>query len=109
MRKLMIALTIVGLGLMLPNAADAGCGKKNATIGELKEYDAETKSLTIMVKTSSDPKEVKAKTAKLDMTPDSKVIIEEGKKINSLLGKQVTVVSEHGKIDFVIPLLAEVK
>ena len=104
MRSFLIALTVVGLGLMMAPAVDAGCGKKNATIGTLQKYDAETKSVTIKVMRSSNPKEVESKMAKLNMTPDSKVIAEG--KIDSLVGKNVTVVSEHGKIDFVIPLVS---
>ncbi len=90
--------------LALAATAHAGCGKKVASIGELEKYDAETKSLTIKIVDSSDPKEVKSKLAKLTMTPDSKVIAKG--KIESLVGKKVTVVSEHGKIDFVIVLAA---
>ena len=103
MKNLMIALAVAGLGLMLVPSADAGCGKKNATNGTLEKYDAATKSLTIKVTSSSNPKSVKGKTTKLTLTPKSSVI---GKKIDSLVGKDVTVVSEHGKIDFVIPLVA---
>ncbi len=106
MRSLAIALAVIGLGLTFTPVAEAGCGKKNATTGKLEKYDSQAKTLIIMVKTSSDPKELKAKTAKLTMTPQSKVMIAEGKKLDSLVGKDVTVVSEHGKIDFVIPLVA---
>ena len=83
----------------------AGCGKKAASIGKLEKYDAATKTLTLKIAQSSDAKELKARTATLTMTPDSKVIAEG--KIASLVGKRITVVSEHGKIDFVIPLAAK--
>jgi hypothetical protein len=106
MRHLIVALAVAGLGLMFAADAQAGCGIKNATTGTLEKYDAATKSITIAVKNSSDPKEVAAKTAKLTMTPTTKVILKKGLKIDSLVGKEVTVVSEHGKIDFVIPLAA---
>jgi hypothetical protein len=82
--------------------AQADCGKKVASIGELEKYDAATKSITIKIVDSSSAKEVKSKSAKLTMTPDSKVIAAGA--IESLVGKKVTVVSEHGKIDYVIAL-----
>lgn len=102
------------IALAFAATAQAGCGKKVASIGEIEKYDAATKALTIKVAQSSDAKEVEAKSAQLTMTPDSKVIAE-GEVIaedeleaglKKLVGKQVTVVSEHGKIDHVISLVA---
>jgi hypothetical protein len=99
-------ITIVA-ALAFAGTSYAGCGKKSASIGTLEKYDAETKTLIIKIISSSDAKEVKAKTAKLTMTPDSKVIAEG--KIASLVGKSITVVAEHGKIDYVIPLAPAAK
>jgi hypothetical protein len=98
-----ILLTIVSV-LGLAGVSYAGCGKKVASIGQLEKYDAETKALTLKIADSSDPKEVETKMATLTMTPDSKIISEA--KIEELVGKRLTVVSEHGKIDFVILLAA---
>ncbi len=98
-------LLTIFAALGLAGVSYADCGKKVASIGELEKYDAETKALTLKIVDSSDPKEVEAKSAKLTMTPDSKVIAEGD--IQALVGKKVTVVSEHGKIDFVILLAAK--
>ena len=80
-----------------------GCGKKVASIGKLQAYDKATKSITIQVTQSSDSKQVK-KSIKLTLTPGSKTI---GKTtIDKLVGKSLSVVSEHNKVDLVIPLVA---
>ncbi|HUF63611.1 MAG TPA: hypothetical protein VMN36_16160 [Verrucomicrobiales bacterium] len=101
MKQLLTIFAALGLA----GAAYADCGKKVASIGELEKYDAVTKALTLKIVDSSDPKEVEAKSAKLTMTPDSKVIAEGD--LQALVGKKVTVVSEHGKVDFVILLAAK--
>jgi|GEM_PF-1300216 len=96
-------LPILAAFALVGTSVYAGCGKKAASIGKLEAYDAETKSVTIKVMRSSDPKEAAAKTAKLTLTPDTGVV---GGEIEKLVGKQVSVVSEHGKVDYVIALAA---
>ncbi|MCS1410839.1 MAG: hypothetical protein M2R45_04034 [Verrucomicrobia subdivision 3 bacterium] len=98
-------LSIVAALALAATSAQAGCGKKVASIGQLEKFDAATKSVTIKVVDSSDPKQVKTKTAKLTMTPNSRVIAKD--KIDGLVGKKVSVVSEHGKIDYVIALASK--
>lgn len=98
----MKTIIITIMMLAFATVSYAACGKKAASIGKVQKYDAETKELTVTVTQSSDAKELEAKTAKLTMTPDSKVLAEGD--IASLVGKEVTVVSEHGKIDYVIAL-----
>ena len=89
---------------MFAGTAYAGCGKKVGTTGELAKYDADTKTLTIKVRASNDPKELESKMATLTLTPNSKIMGDA--KVDSLVGEAVTVVSEHGKIDFLIPVKA---
>ena len=103
-----IITTLVALTLAAP--AFAGCGKKAASTGKIEKFDAATKTLTVAVVESSDPKEVESKKATLTLTPDSKVIADgkvDGVKIDALVGKSVTVLSEHGKVEFVIALAAK--
>lgn len=91
-------------------AAYAGCGKKVASVGKLENYDAASKTLTIAVIESSAESEVKSKKATLTLTPDTKVIYGDkvaDVKVEDLVGKNVSVVSEHGKVDFVIVLSAK--
>ena len=90
------------LALAFATASYAGCGKKAASIGKIEKFDAETKALTLKITDSSDEKELAAKSAKLTMTPDTKVLA--AGDIASLVGKRVSVVSEHGKVDYVIAL-----
>ena len=100
-----IAFAVVLLAIVALSAgsAYAGCGKKDATVGELESYDASTKALTISV-TQTSQNSQKDKSVKLTLTPDSKTM--GGREIEELVGQQLSVVSEHGKVDFVIPLLA---
>ncbi|MGI8604436.1 MAG: hypothetical protein ACR2OZ_15790 [Verrucomicrobiales bacterium] len=103
-----ILTTLVALSLAAPAFAD--CGKKAASTGKIEKFDAATKTLTVAIVESSDPKEVESKKATLTLTPDSKVIAEgkvDGVKVEALVGKNVTVVSEHGKIEYVISLAAK--
>jgi hypothetical protein len=98
----MKAIITTILALAFATASYAGCGKKAASIGKIETYDAETKALVLKITDSSDAKELKAKSAKLTLTPDTKILAEGD--IASLVGKRVSVVSEHGKVDFVIAL-----
>lgn len=101
---------LITIALALAVAAGsvyAGCNKKVSSIGKLEKFDAATKTLVIAITNSSNAKEVKNKKAKITMTPDS-TIVHDGK-VNSvspgdIVGKNVSIVSEHGKIDYVITL-----
>ena len=83
--------------------AYAGCGKKVASVGTLSAYDAKTKTLTMKVMRTNDPKANK-KATKITLTPASKVIGDAT--LDKLVGKQLSVISEHGKADYVVPLIA---
>jgi hypothetical protein len=82
--SLMVAIALtVGAG-----SAIAGCGKKVTDKGTLKTYDATKKTIVVV----ADGKE---KT--LTVTPAT-----EGRdKIQSMVGKNVTAISEHSKLDSV--------
>jgi len=103
-----IVTTLVALALAAP--AFAACGKKAASTGKVEKFDAATKTLTVAIVESSDPKEVEAKKATLTLTPDSKIIADgkiDAVKADALVGKNVTVVSEHGKVELIIGLAAK--
>jgi hypothetical protein len=107
--KTIVITFVAALGLAA-SSAYAGCGMKVASIGKLEKFDAATKTLTIVVTESSDAKEIKSKTATLTLTPSSKVIADgkvDAVKADDLVGKNITVVSEHGKIDYVIAMAAK--
>lgn len=98
--------TIIAVALAA-GSAYAGCNKKASSIGKLESFDAATKTLTIAISDSSNPKEVKSKMAKLTMTPDSAIVHDgqvNGVDASEIVGKKISVVSEHGKIDYVITL-----
>ena len=97
------AVALLAIVALSAGSAYAGCGKKVATVGELESYDAGTKALTIDV-TQTSQKSQRNKTVQLTLTPDSKTM--GGREIEQLVGQQLSVVSEHGKVDYVIPLLA---
>jgi hypothetical protein len=86
MKKILAIVAIVSLSV---GSAVAGCGKKVTNEGTLKSYSAETKTLVVEGKDG--------KTASLTLTPGSTG----ADKVESLVGKSVKVVSEHGKIDSV--------
>ena len=83
--------------------AYAGCGKKVASVGTLSAYDAKTKTLTMKVMRTNDPKANK-KATKITLTPASKVMGDAT--LDKLVGKQLSVISEHGKADYAVPLIA---
>jgi|GEM_PF-674297 len=83
MKKAASILAIISLGL---GSAFAGCGKVVTNEGKLKSFDAATKAVVVEGK---DGKE-----AKLTLTPSAKGA-EDAEK---LVGKNVKVDSEHGKI-----------
>ena len=97
------AVVLLASVALSAGSAYAGCGKKVATVGELESYDAGTKALTIEV-TQTSEKSQRDETVQLSLTPDSKTM--GGRAIEELVGQQLSVVSEHGKVDFIIPLLA---
>lgn len=100
MKKLLATLAVVAISAGYVNA---GCGKKVASIGTLTSYDAKTKTLTMKVQRTNDPKANK-KATKLTLTPASKVIGDAT--LDKLVGKALSVVSEHGRVDLAIPLIA---
>lgn len=83
MKKALATLAIVSLAL---GSAYAGCGKVVTNEGKLKSFDAATKAVVVEGK---DGKE-----AKLTLTPSAKGADDASK----LVGKDVKVDSEHGKI-----------
>ena len=100
MKTLMIAVVIAAMALFSVGTVQAGCGKKVATVGKLKSYDKATKKITIEVTHTNDAKAKKIVT--LSVTPSTKTM--GTKKLEELIGSGLSVVSEHGKIDFIIPV-----
>jgi hypothetical protein len=80
------ALSILALTTLALGSAYAGCGKVVTNEGKLKEFDAATKKVVVEGKDG--------KSATLTLTPSSKGADEAAK----LVGKDVKVDSEHGKI-----------
>ncbi|MDG2213170.1 MAG: hypothetical protein P8M70_05030 [Verrucomicrobiota bacterium] len=102
MKKILSILAVAAIAA----PAYAGCGKKVASVGTLSSYDAKTKTLTMKVMRTSDPKANK-KATKITLTPSSKVMGDAA--LDKLVGAQLSVVSEHGKADYIIPLIAAAK
>ena len=102
-------ITMLAVLTLAGSAALAGCGKKVASIGKLEKVDAATKTITVAVMESSNAAELKSKKATLTLSPETKIIIGDkvDGKIDDLVGKQISVVSEHGKVEFVIALAAK--
>lgn len=84
MKKFITIIAALGIAA---GAAYAGCGKKETTKGTLQKFDAEAKAITV--------KDAEGKSVKLTLTPSVKG------DINALVGKTVTVVSEHKKVESV--------
>ena len=104
MRQFIVSIAVIlAAGMLWAGTAHAGCGKKVATVGELESYDADAKSLTIKVSQTSHASQ-QGKAVELTLTPKSNTM--GGKSIGELVGSQVSVVSEHDQVDYVIPLLA---
>lgn len=78
-------LTIIAALSLALGSSFAGCGKSETDKGTLKAVNAEAKSITV---------EVAGKEVKRTLTPSSKGA--DG--LDKLVGKAVTVVSEHGKV-----------
>lgn len=102
MKKILAILVVAAVAA----PAYAGCGKKVASIGTLTAYDAKTKTLTIRVNRTNDPKANK-KATKITLTPATKVMGDAT--LEKLVGKQLSVVSEHSKADYIIPLITAAK
>ena len=81
--------------LALTGAVYAGCGKKITSVGKLNAIDAKKKTLAI-TPAAKDKKGLR-------LTPKTKITGANGKavKIENLKGQQITVISEHGKVDSV--------
>jgi len=91
MKKLLIAAIAI---ISLAGVVEAGCGKKQTDAGTLSSFDKDTKSLVVSV----DGKEVTLTATKKTVAKDA-----DGKEtdLDSLVGKEVKVTSEHKKVDSV--------
>jgi VCBS repeat-containing protein len=85
MKKVLAILATVALALH----AEAGCGKKVTNEGTLKSFDTETKKLVVVAADGT--------SATIALTPTTTG----ADKVSELVGKAVTVVSEHGKAESV--------
>jgi hypothetical protein len=103
MKKLMMVAVIAAVAMFSVGTVQAGCGKKVATVGKLKSYDKAAKKITIEVTHTNDPKA--KKTVTITLTPTTKTM--GGKTIDKLVGATLSVVSEHSKADFIIPVSAK--
>ncbi|HSI62162.1 MAG TPA: hypothetical protein VLE43_03565 [Candidatus Saccharimonadia bacterium] len=81
-------LTIVAALSLALGSSFAGCGKTETDKGKLKAVNAEKKQITI---------EVAGKEVNRTLTPSTKGA--DG--LDKLVGKEVTVVSSHGKVESV--------
>jgi hypothetical protein len=90
MKKLLSIVTIVVLSAA---ASFAACGKKVTDAGTLKSIDADSKQ--VVIETAD------GKTVKRTLTPETKTTAKDGAaaKAEDLVGKAVSVVSEHNKVD----------
>ena len=101
-------ITILAVLAISAGSVWAGCNRKVSSIGKLKSWDADAKKITLVVRQSSNSKQLEAKSAELTMTPDSTIV--HGGQVDSvniadIVGKNISVMSEHGKIDYVITLV----
>ena len=85
MKHILLTLAFVGIAV---SSATAGCGKTVTNKGKLKSFNAETKALVV---------EDGGKEVKLTLTASAKGA--DG--LDKLVGKKVTVVSSHGKVESV--------
>ena len=90
-----IILSVILAVVLTAGAAYAGCGKKVTDKGTLKSLDSDKK---VIVVAGKDGKE-----AKLSLTTSTKSVGADGKdaELADLVGKKVTVISEHSKVDSV--------
>jgi len=89
-RMLSVILALTLIFSVIAGTAYAGCGKKVTNNGTLKELDS-SKKIIVVGET------------KLTVTPSTKAVGSDGKttKLANLVGKNVTVISEHSKVDSV--------
>ncbi len=80
-----VIITTLAAVAIAAGSAVAGCGKVDTTKGKLESFDAESKKVVVDV---GDTKKT------LTLTPKAKG----ADKTEKLVGKEVTVLSEHGKI-----------
>lgn len=85
MKQILLSLAFIGFAV---SSATAGCGKTVTNKGKLKSFNAETKALVV---------EEGGKEVKLTLTASAKGA--DG--LDKLVGKKVTVVSSHGKVESV--------
>jgi hypothetical protein len=85
MKQILLSLAFVGFAV---SSATAGCGKTVTNKGKLKSFNAETKALVV---------EEGGKEVKLTLTASAKGA--DG--LDKLVGKKVTVISSHGKVESV--------
>lgn len=83
MKTILSVLCALGVAA---GSAYAGCGKIVEDSGKLSSYDSDTKEIVVQV---ADDKQ-----ANLTITPDTK----NADKIESWIGKNVVVLSEHKKV-----------
>jgi hypothetical protein len=90
--KKIIALFVASI--IAAGSAQAMCGKKVTDSGTLKSYNKDSKSIVVQLAGS---------TAEITLTPSTETKDATGKvaKLEDLIGKSVTVVSEHKKADSV--------
>ncbi|MEY4484021.1 MAG: hypothetical protein RL693_1473 [Verrucomicrobiota bacterium] len=81
-------LTIIATLSLALGSSFAGCGKTETDKGKLKAFNKETKQIVV---------EVSGKEVKRTLTPSSKG----GDAAESLIGKEVTVISSHNKVESV--------
>ena len=74
-------------------AAYAGCGKKVTSEGTLKKLDSDKKMIVVVDEGGEE--------VKLTVTMDTKVVGADGNEaaLADLVGKNVTAISEHSKLD----------
>lgn len=77
--------SLIAIVTFAAGSAFAGCGKIDTTEGKLKSFDASTKVAVV---------ETKAGEKSVTLTPTSKG----GEKAEKLVGKNVKVLSSHGKV-----------
>jgi len=88
-------LAIIAVIFFTVGPTYAGCGKKLTSSGKLKSFNADGKQIVLL--------SGKGKEVRLTLTPITKTSAKGGKKtsLKDLIGKNVTVISEHKKVDSV--------
>lgn len=90
MKFILSMILVLSLGFSAASGTVfAGCGKKVTNKGTLTSVDADTKVIVVASK---------GEETKLTLTPGTKA---NGAKLAEMVGKKVTVISEHNKVDSV--------